>query len=460
MTDENKVIAQRYRLLNRVGSGTGGVVWRARDERLDRLVAVKQLLPDPAEPGTDPFRTHVRAMREARVAAKLRHPNAVTVFDVVEDDGDPYVVMEFLAALTLTDILIEQGSLPPDSVAKLGMQIASALAAAHAEGILHRDVSPNNILITASGPAKIADFGISHVDGEGNMTGRGLVVGTPAYLAPEVAGGATPALPSDVFSLGAVLYTALEGRPPFGTGGNQLALLRRVADDEVTPPQHDGPLTPVLLELLRKDPDERPVMARAHELLSVLVDGPQEPSRPSTLPLPPPPPAPPTPPTPKTKTKFAVLTVAAVLVIAAMVLLGLSGRETPGSSTNADAQAPTTPTTPVPPSTASPTTVDESGCSARYKITNSWPGGQEVLMTVRNEGEARLDGWTVSWSLPSGQQVGNLWDGVLSGNTDPVTVVNANWNGKVETGGRTTFGMIVLAGEGGSAPKAVSCRPS
>ena len=194
MTHERALIAGRYRLLGKVGkvgSGSMGAVWRAKDERLDRIVAIKQLFHDsPTDPGASD-RTRARAIREARAAARLRHPYAIVVHDVFEQDSTPYLVMEYLPSRTLTDVLVHRGALAPDYVAELGGQLASALAAAHAEGILHRNISPNNVLITADGTARIADFGVAHTRGRGTMTGRGLVVGTPAYLAHEVADGAT-----------------------------------------------------------------------------------------------------------------------------------------------------------------------------------------------------------------------------------------------------------------------------
>ncbi|WP_260473722.1 serine/threonine-protein kinase, partial [Amycolatopsis balhimycina] len=260
---EGAVIADRYRVLGRAGHGAMGAVWRAKDERLGRVVAIKQLFPEsPAGPAAAE-RTRERTIREARVAARLRHPHAVVVYDVVEHESMSYIAMEYLPSRTLTELLEEEGPLVPEYAAELGGQLASALAAAHAEGVVHRDISPNNVLVTTDGAAKITDFGVAHARGEGSATGRGLVVGTPAYLAPEVADGAEPGFPSDVYSLGATLYTALEGRPPFGTDDNQLALLKRVGSGDIIPPRTGGPATDVVLRLLHSDPAARPTMAEA-----------------------------------------------------------------------------------------------------------------------------------------------------------------------------------------------------
>jgi serine/threonine protein kinase len=268
--------------LERIGSGSMGVVWRARDERLERVVAVKQLL---AQPGlTDEQREDARrrALREARIAARLHHPNAIVIFDVAEHDGDPCLVMEYLPAKSLAATLSERGSMSATEAAAVGSQIASALAAAHASGIVHRDVKPANILITDEGVAKITDFGIARAAGDVTVTQTGMFAGTPAYLAPEVARGQDPTSASDVFSFGATLYDAVEGGPPFPERQNQLALLRLVAEGKVQPPRQAGALTALLMQLLRTEADERPTMREASRMLADLAA-----DRSSTASLPP-----------------------------------------------------------------------------------------------------------------------------------------------------------------------------
>ncbi len=252
-----------------------GVVWQARDERLQRVVAVKQLLlqPDLSPRATEEAR--LRALREARIAARLQHPNAIVVYDVAEHDGEPCLVMEYLPSRSLAAVLAEQFRLPATEVASIGGQVASALAAAHAAQIVHRDIKPGNILITSGGTAKITDFGVSRAAGEVTVTQTGIMAATPAYLAPEVARGQIPTPASDVFSLGATLYAAVEGRAPFGDGDNQLALLHAVAAGEVPPPLHAGPLFEVLMRLLAKDPEARPDMHQASvELAAAVATGP------------------------------------------------------------------------------------------------------------------------------------------------------------------------------------------
>ena len=273
MAEPHPLLADRYRLVRQVGSGGMGVVWEAWDERLERPVAVKQLRPQLGLSPDEAELAKNRAMREARITARLHHRNAVPVFDVVEDGGQPCLVMQFLPSVALSAELREGGPLSVPEAARVGAQVASALAAAHQLGIVHRDVKPGNILITDDGTALISDFGISHALGDATLTSTGLVHGTPAYLAPEVARGADSSFASDVFSLGATLYTCLEGGPPFGTDSNSIALLYKVASGEFAPPQRAGVLTPVLTEMLRFDPDARPAMKNVAARLAAVESG-------------------------------------------------------------------------------------------------------------------------------------------------------------------------------------------
>jgi eukaryotic-like serine/threonine-protein kinase len=254
------LIADRYRLQHVVGSGGMGVVWEAWDERLERRVALKQLHRQTGGSTAEAELANKRAMREARLTARLIHPHAVPVFDVVEQQGQPWLIMQFIPSITLAAVLEEVGPLEPEEAAQVGAQVASALAAAHAVGIVHRDVKPGNVLIAEDGTALISDFGIAHAFGDATLTTSGMIHGTPAYLAPEVARGNEANFASDVFSLGATLYSAMEGTPPFGRDENSMALLHRVAAGEFPPPQHCGALTPVILQMLSADPEARPSM--------------------------------------------------------------------------------------------------------------------------------------------------------------------------------------------------------
>ena len=278
------LIGDRYRLQHVVGSGGMGVVWQAWDERLERRVALKQLARQSGVSAREAELANKRAMREARITARLSHPHAVPVFDVVEQEGQLWLIMQFIPSITLAAVLEEAGPLEPGEAAQVGAEVASALTAAHAVGIVHRDVKPRNILIAEDGKALISDFGIAHALGDATLTTRGMIHGTPAYLAPEVARGGEADFASDVFSLGATLYSAMEGTPPFGTDDNSMALLHRVASGQFPPPQHSGVVTPVILEMLSTDPEARPSMRTVADRLARLAAGPR--SIPETLPMP------------------------------------------------------------------------------------------------------------------------------------------------------------------------------
>jgi eukaryotic-like serine/threonine-protein kinase len=270
-------VAGRYLLRSRLGGGAMGAVWLARDELLGRDVAMKQVLV-PA--GSDPEVTaehRQAAMREGRIAARLSHRHAVSVYDMVDDAGTPWLVMEYLPSRSLATVLHEAGTLPVSQVAQIGAQVADALVAVHAAGVVHRDVKPGNILIgegpRSAGLVKITDFGISRARGDVSLTQTGVVKGTPAYLAPEVARGQEPNEASDVFSLGATLYACLEGTPPFGMTENPLEMLYRVSAGDFQRPRNAGALTRPLMRMLDPDPAERPSMAEVRDQLAELAAG-------------------------------------------------------------------------------------------------------------------------------------------------------------------------------------------
>ena len=277
MSAEPRLVADRYRLDERIGSGAMGVVWRAHDQRLDRTVAVKQLLLQSGLSAQESEESRARAMREGRIAARLQHPHAISVFDVAlgpdGNEGDPWLVMEYLPSRSLATVLAEQGPLPPREVARIGRQVADALAAAHGAGIVHRDVKPGNVLLGEDGTVKITDFGISRASWDVTVTRTGVLTGTPAYFAPEVARGEAPSPAADVFSLGSTLYTAVEGAPPFGLDENTLALLRAVVEGRVRPPCQAGPLSALLMRLLRDQPTGRPTMTEARDALGAIAAG-------------------------------------------------------------------------------------------------------------------------------------------------------------------------------------------
>lgn len=273
MPDSDGLLAGRYRLVRRLAVGGMSTVWQAWDERLQRPVAVKQLHRQIGVSAEDAELADQRAMREARNTARLHHPNAVEVLDVVDDDGQPALVMQYVPSRSLQMIVRHGGPLPYEQVARIGTQIAAALAAAHRAGVIHRDVKPGNVLICEDGVAMLTDFGISHAHGDISITSTGLMTGTPAYLAPEIAHGAPSSEASDVYSLAATLYMAVEGNPPFGTDQNAIALLHRVASEPVPPPKNAGPLASLLMQMMARRPDERPTMVEVANAFSAVLPG-------------------------------------------------------------------------------------------------------------------------------------------------------------------------------------------
>ncbi|GAA3242753.1 hypothetical protein GCM10017691_47090 [Pseudonocardia petroleophila] len=272
-------IGNRYRLEERIGAGAMGAVWLGTDELLNRPVALKELLAaasrgNGAEGAAE---ARQRLMREGRIGARLQHPHVISMFDVVIHDERPWLVMEYLPSQSLAGVLSTKGPMEPREAADMGRQVADGLAAAHVAGVVHRDVKPGNVLIGEDGRVKLTDFGVSRAVDDVQLTRTGLIAGTPAFLAPEIARGHEPAAPSDVFALGATLYAAVEGIPPFGLDENAYALLHKVATGEVDPPQQAGPLAPVLMRLLAKEPEDRPTAAQARDLLALVAAGKDEP---------------------------------------------------------------------------------------------------------------------------------------------------------------------------------------
>ncbi|MCC5475007.1 serine/threonine-protein kinase [Streptomyces sp. NPDC059680] len=285
-----RVIAGRYRLLSPLGEGGMGTVWRARDEVLHREVAVKEVRAPAGLPASDVERMYARLEREAWAAARVANRNVVTVYDVALEGGRPWIVMELVRGLSLADQLEAEGPLSPQRAAHIGAEVLSALRAAHAAGVLHRDVKPANVLLANDGRVVLTDFGIASVEGSSALTMTGEVIGSPEFLAPERALGRTPGPESDLWSLGVLLYAAVEGVSPFRYD-TPISTLRAVVDEELPPPHRAGPLAPVIEGLLRKDPAERLDAGRAeHELRIVAAGG--APSgggapRAATLPVPP-----------------------------------------------------------------------------------------------------------------------------------------------------------------------------
>jgi len=269
-----RVVAGRYHLQGPIGRGAMGTVWRATDTLLARDVAVKEVLLRGTSTPEDMRVRYERTLREARTAARLNHPAVITVYDVVEADGRPWIVMELVQARSLEQILALDGPLPPHQAADMGVRLLGALATAHAAGILHRDVKPSNVLLDGDGRAVLTDFGIATLEGDPTLTQVGMVMGTPGFTAPERIRGepATPA--SDLWSLGATLYAAVDGHGPFDHCGSPLAVLSMVANEDAPRPRSAGALGPAIDALLRRDPNARPNASAAGRLLAAAVAAP------------------------------------------------------------------------------------------------------------------------------------------------------------------------------------------
>ncbi|MFF8728410.1 serine/threonine-protein kinase [Streptomyces sp. NPDC015171] len=267
-----RVIAGRYRLLSPLGEGGMGTVWRALDEVLHREVAVKEVRAPAGLAGYEIERMYARLEREAWAAARVANRNVVTVYDVAMEGGRPWIVMELVRGLSLADQLEAEGPLPPRRAAHIGAEVLSALRAAHAAGVLHRDVKPANVLLANDGRVVLGDFGIATVEGSSALTMTGEVVGSPEFLSPERALGRTPGPESDLWSLGVLLYATVEGISPFRQD-TPLSTLRAVVDEELPPPRRAGPLAPVIRGLLRKDPAERLPAAQAERELRLVAAG-------------------------------------------------------------------------------------------------------------------------------------------------------------------------------------------
>ncbi|MFC4148373.1 protein kinase [Micromonospora mangrovi] len=261
-----QLVADRYRLISPLGQGGMGRVWKARDEVLHRDVAIKELVPPPSLTPEERREMRERSLREARAIARLNNINVVRIFDVLRTDGDPWIVMEYVPSKSLQDTLAEDGPVSPAKAVEIGLGVLGALKAAHKAGVMHRDVKPGNVLLGDDGRVVLTDFGLATIPGDPNVTRTGMVLGSPAYIAPERAKDGTAGPEADLWSLGATLYAAVEGKSPYARP-SAIATLAALATEPMPPPKNAGPLKPVLNGLLRKDPAERITADVAERLL-------------------------------------------------------------------------------------------------------------------------------------------------------------------------------------------------
>ncbi|MDW4904881.1 serine/threonine-protein kinase [Streptomyces sp. ADMS] len=269
-----RLLAGRYRLGGVLGRGGMGTVWRAEDETLGRTVAVKELRFPGSIDEDEKRRLITRTLREAKAIARIRNNSAVTVFDVVEEDDRPWIVMELVEGKSLAEVIREDGLLEPQRAAEVGLAILDVLRSAHREGILHRDVKPSNVLISEDGRVVLTDFGIAQVEGDPSITSTGMLVGAPSYISPERARGHKPGPAADLWSLGGLLYASVEGVPPYDKG-SAIATLTAVMTEQLEEPKNAGPLKEVIYGLLTKDPAKRLDDAGARTMLNAVIHSPE-----------------------------------------------------------------------------------------------------------------------------------------------------------------------------------------
>ncbi|MFD5985719.1 serine/threonine-protein kinase [Streptomyces cyaneofuscatus] len=420
------VLAGRYRLGEVLGRGGMGKVWRAHDEVLHRTVAVKELTAGLYVAEADRLVLHARTQKEARAAARITHPGVVTVHDVIEYDKRPWIVMQYVDGPSLADETKEKGDIAPREAARIGLHVLSALRAAHSAGVLHRDVKPGNVLLARGGQVLLTDFGIAAIEGDSTITRTGELVGSIDYLAPERVRGGDPGPASDLWSLGATLYTAVEGRSPFRRT-SPISTMQAVVTEEPPPPVNAGPLGPVITALLRKDPADRPTAAETEQMLLDAMEG-REPRSaqahvptqrvpeedrfayagadgstarlPGTVPSPPAPTAPvaghPSAPVTRRAGSRRWRTVL-VVVVAAAVLGGAGGLAAMkyGQGASADGRTTTAPTAPTTPRTTPPPTATDPA----PEIPDGWrrvddPAGFSLVVPedwTREVNEGQID---------------------------------------------------------------------
>ncbi|SEL26180.1 serine/threonine-protein kinase [Nonomuraea pusilla] len=410
-------VSNRYRLLEPIGEGGMGVVWRAYDELLDRTVAIKEVRYTGVGEAKR-AELNGRTIREARAAGRLDHPSVVVIHDVVEEDGRPWIVMQLVRSRSLAQVIRERGPLPVAQAAAIGARVLDALRAAHATGVLHRDVKPENVLLADDGRVVLTDFGIASLEAEAGLTATGGLVGTPAYMPPERLNG-EPARPeSDLWALGATLYAAVEGRAPFSRD-SWAATVAAVLRDEPEPPVRAGALQPVIMGLLRRDPAARMPADEAAHLLHLAASGQH-----STVPVPPQPR-----PGGRSRARWVAvplaLAAAAALVTGGVLLapsLGDAGGDGPGATganppASSHGGAPTATATGAasPTASASPTRTSQTGqalpagwrsfTSAAGRFTVGLPGGWVAEKTADRDsisfkGPGTPGRLMVEWTVP------------------------------------------------------------
>ncbi|MEH0929466.1 serine/threonine-protein kinase [Micromonospora sp. CPCC 205558] len=404
-----QLVADRYRLLSPLGQGGMGRVWKARDEVLHRDVAIKELVPPPGLTDEERREMRERSLREARAIARLNHANVVRIFDVLRTDGDPWIVMEYVASRSLQDTLAEDGPVSVARTVEIGLGVLGALSAAHKAGVMHRDVKPGNVLLGEDGRVVLTDFGLATIPGDPNVTRTGMVLGSPAYISPERARDGTAGPEADLWSLGATLYAAVEGKSPYARP-SAIGTLAALATEPIPPPKNAGPLKAVLNGLLRKDPNERITAEVAERLLrraggkrsrgislldGVRRPGPNGPREPRLPVVPAPRPAesvdrpvspPPAAATPATTSAAAAATPAADATPTAVVSSGATADPTALVPADPTVATPAEPTATVDrPSEAAPTAAEPTAADPTAKVTAVPDTGGDGTTNVDDE---------------------------------------------------------------------------
>jgi hypothetical protein len=453
LTEGLHIIADRYQLTAQIGSGGVGVVWRARDVLLDREVAVKEILRSQAAGPVTLADVHERTLREARAAARIRHSGVATVYDVISEAGRPYIVMELIEGRSLAQLIEEEGPLAPAMVADIGRQVLAALTAGHAAGVLHRDLKPANVIVTPWRQAVLTDFGIASVAGNPSITQAGVVIGTPGYLAPERARGepATPA--TDMWSLGATLYTAASGRGPYEGHEGVDATLAAILTQGPPELAGVGPLPELIRALMDHDPRRRPSPAQTAQVLEeAAVDYSRSYAARSAMPAPdadglvpgmafvPPVTAPDVVPGAASKGVRAwpailVIAAAAMILAATLVLHRLAGH--PADHPAAARPTATRPTATAPVLAAIGAPI--AAVPAEFRVTaTTGPDGSPVLLARARDGALMADRFASgSWSgwipLPGG----HVYTGIPA-------VLKGRGDGRLFVVARTTSGKLAL----------------
>ena len=421
MADEGRLVAGRYRLIEQIGRGGMGTVWRAEDEVLSREVAVKRLHIQRHLTDDELATLHERTRREARSAARIAHPHVVVVHDVVDDEGLPCIVMEYVPSTTLAGLLADGGAVWPTEAARIGLGMVAALRAAHAAGVLHRDVKPGNVLLGADGRVVLTDFGIAMATGTSTLTKTGEIIGSIDYIAPERMRGKKPGPAADLWALGATLYQSVEGRPPFRKA-TAVETAYAIAVDPVDPMKQAGPLEPLIEALLAKEPEERPSAEEVERVLRDVMSGvptqltptrPVPARMPASIPVPTPAQSPLTattvapardaaPPRARGRRRVAVWGALAVMVAAATVVGGWSmtrGDKSGGTRHKAAASASAS----VPPAVpAGYHLVTEKELGVSFPVPDGWKRGKATAEQVTYVDETRLVDLTIGMVEPAG----------------------------------------------------------